>query len=249
VLERDCHADRLDLESSTLRCILRHIRGAATMQGKTVSLPWRRYLRISVRGLIVLVLLAGFGLGWLVRSANIQRTAAAAIKNARGTVLYDWEFRNGTHILAGKPWAPDWLVRLVGVDYFGHVTSAHIWASSPQASAALAKVEHLTRLERLGLTSDLVDDDALIHLKGLTKLEYLDLSSTHVTGAGLVHLKELTKLSYLSLADTQVSDAGLVHLRALAKLSYVGLARTLVSDGGVEQLQRALPGLHTYHGP
>jgi hypothetical protein len=39
---------------------------------KTISRPWRRYLRFSVRGLIVLVLLIGAGLGWTVRSARIQ---------------------------------------------------------------------------------------------------------------------------------------------------------------------------------
>ena len=31
---------------------------------------WRRYLRFSVRGLIVLVLVVGAGMGWLVRGAN-----------------------------------------------------------------------------------------------------------------------------------------------------------------------------------
>ena len=37
-----------------------------TDQAKPVSRPWRRFLRLSVRGLIVLVLLIGAGFGWLV---------------------------------------------------------------------------------------------------------------------------------------------------------------------------------------
>ena len=52
-------------------------------QARPVRRPWRRSLRFSVRGLIVLVLVIGAGLGSLVRSARIQREAVAAIKNSR----------------------------------------------------------------------------------------------------------------------------------------------------------------------
>ena len=55
-----------------------------------VARPWQRFLRLTVRGLIVLVLLIGAGLGWLVRSARIQREAVAAIETAEGEVSYDW---------------------------------------------------------------------------------------------------------------------------------------------------------------
>jgi hypothetical protein len=57
--------------------------------------PWRRFLRFSVRGLIVLVLVIGAAIGWLVRSAHIQRDAVAAIRAAGGAVKYDWEWTNG----------------------------------------------------------------------------------------------------------------------------------------------------------
>jgi hypothetical protein len=60
----------------------------ATMPAGPVSHPWRRLLRFSVRGLIVLVLVIGAGLGWVVRSARIQREAVAAIKSAGGGVTY-----------------------------------------------------------------------------------------------------------------------------------------------------------------
>jgi hypothetical protein len=85
-------------------------------QDKAVSHPWRRYLRFSVRGLIFLVLVIGIGLGWLVRSARIQREAVVAIEKAGGHVTYDWAFINGTSVAGGKPWAPQWLVDTLGVD-------------------------------------------------------------------------------------------------------------------------------------
>jgi len=57
------------------------------MPAGPVSRPWRRFLRLHVRGLIVLVLLIGLGLGWIARDARnvrIQREAVTAIKNAGG---------------------------------------------------------------------------------------------------------------------------------------------------------------------
>jgi hypothetical protein len=74
------------------------------------SRTWRRYLRLSVRGQIVLVLVVGAGLGWVVRSARTQRRAVAAITSASGIVVYDWEWSDGRSIPRGKPWAPKDLV-------------------------------------------------------------------------------------------------------------------------------------------
>jgi hypothetical protein len=59
------------------------------MAAGSVLVPWQRFLRFRVRGLILMVLVIGAGLGWLGRSAQIQREAVAAIKNARGSVAYD----------------------------------------------------------------------------------------------------------------------------------------------------------------
>ena len=56
------------------------------MPSGPVSRRWRRYLRFSVRGLIVGRAGDRCGLGWLVRTAQIQREAVAAIKNAGGGV-------------------------------------------------------------------------------------------------------------------------------------------------------------------
>jgi hypothetical protein len=56
-----------------------------------VSRSWRRFLRFSVRGMIVVVLVSGGWLGWIVRSARIQREAVAGIRNAKSRVSSDWE--------------------------------------------------------------------------------------------------------------------------------------------------------------
>ena len=153
-----------------------------TVKPKPLSRPWWNYVRFSLRALIVLVLLIGAGLGWLVRSAHVQRDAVAAIRRAGGSVSYDWEWNNGKSVPGGKPWAPKWLVDLIGVDYFGHVTS--VWLQPAPTDGAIVEVGHLTQLERLQLVVGFVSDGELAHLKGLTKLSNLCLSNCQRRRAG-----------------------------------------------------------------
>ncbi len=202
-----------------------------------VTRRWQRFLRFSVRGLIVLVLLIGAGLGWLVRSARIQREAVAEIKNARGNVAYNWESSNGKWIPAGRPWAPRWLAALLGVDYFGHVVVAFIKPGSTVTDAVMAKVGRMTQLQGVVLFRTSISDTGLVHLSGLRMLAFLYLDGTQFTNAGLASISGLTSLSALGLNRTQVTDAGLEHLRELTKLDFLDLTHTQVTDAGLAQLK------------
>ena len=53
--------------------------------------PWRRFLRFSIGGLIVGVLLAGAGLGWLVRADRTERETVASVLRAGGWLVHDGE--------------------------------------------------------------------------------------------------------------------------------------------------------------
>ena len=59
------------------------------MPAEPTRRPWWRYLRFSLRGLIVIVLIIGGSLGWMVQSARVQREAVAAIEKAGGIVQYE----------------------------------------------------------------------------------------------------------------------------------------------------------------
>ena len=113
-------------------------------------------MRFSLRGLIVLVLIVGCWLGWMVRSAQIQRAAVAAIERSGGWVWYDWHFNNGSVVRNAKPWAPKWLVDRVGVDYFGDVVFVGLRGQG--SDAELIHVGHLSRLETLILDTTHVND-------------------------------------------------------------------------------------------
>jgi hypothetical protein len=217
-------------------------RKAATMTAGAVSRPRRRFTQLSVRGLIVLVLIISVWLATLVRTARVQSDAVATIENTRGHVAYEWDVTDGQLTLRGKPWAPTWLVNLIGVDYFGHVTQVHLTYTSAAIEAAMAPIGRLTRLRVLNLRNTPLNDTDLASFKWLTSLYYLDLQSTQITDAGLVHMKGLTSLRFLSLRGTGVSDAGLVHLKGLARLEVL-VVGTQVTDAGMNELKHALPSL------
>ena len=90
-------------------------------QARPVS-GWRRYLRFSVRGLLLLVLLIGGWLGWLAQTARTQREAVAAVLKVHGAIRYDWQ---GASFASGEPAPPmatRWLARTIGQDYLHSVS-------------------------------------------------------------------------------------------------------------------------------
>jgi hypothetical protein len=184
--------------------------------------------------LLVIVLAVGSGLGWLARGARIQRDAVAAIEKAGGSVTYSWQWRDGKTIPGAEPWAPRWLVDLVGVDYFGHVILVTIHG---QTDAGMQVIATLPELEFLDVSESALSDAGLVHLKGLSRLRTLLLDQTAITDNGLVHLEELTNLSGLSLYNTRVTDNGLVHLRPLTKIATLNLIATQVTDAGLVNLE------------
>jgi len=246
------------------------------MSEGTATRRWRKLLRFSLRGMIVLVLVIGGGLGWLVRSARIQHAAVAAVTGVGGSVMYDWQWNNRTSYTSdasytgGASWVPKWVTDRVGTDYFGHVTSVWLYAISRDADSVLIPVGRLKRLEwlsligsnisdtglahlsttpslsRLELDYTKISDAGLIHVERLKGLTILSLNGTRITDSGLVHLKPLASLSELNLAGTPITDAGLVHLQALKSLSILNVVNTKVADQGIIALMKNRPGLRIY---
>ena len=211
-------------------------------EAEPVSRPWRRFLRFSVRGMIVVVLLVGGWLGWLVRSARIQREAVAAIQQAGGSVYYDWEWRSGQYLEGTEPPAPRWVVERLGFDYFGNV--AEMCNGNARGDAVLAKVGELHALETLNLEWSHATDAGLACVIGLRRLKQLFISDTNVTDAGLLSLQRLEKLEELDLTNTRITDDGLVHLTALTSLRNLYLENDDVTDNGLMHLKK-LTGLET----
>jgi internalin A len=226
----------------------------------------RHWLRLSVRGLIVLVLVIGCWLGWVVRSARIQRNAIAAINKAGGHIYYNWETDYIGNMSEAKPWWPKWLDSLLGPDYFGHVVQAHLsdgvsdtelvhvgnltwlevlslrggypdYVESPVTDTGLANLERLTGLQDLDISETPITDAGLIHVKALAQLKTLRLRGTEITDAGLAHIRPLRRLQILDLHDKAITDAGLAHLKGMSNLTQLDLRETTVTDAGMTHLK------------
>jgi hypothetical protein len=181
------------------------------MSEQPLQRTWRKWARLSVRALTVIVLFCACALGWAVHRARIQRNAVAAIERAGGAVSYDWKFKNERYIRNGEPSAPKWLVDPIGADYFGHVSFAQL--GSQNSDAELEYVGQLTQLEELILLGSAVTDDGMSHLKGLSNLQRLILSGPAMTDTSLAQLTTLSRLRRLELIHTRVTEAGAQQLQ------------------------------------
>jgi internalin A len=219
------------------------IEAELTSPSKHIWHPWLSHLRFSVRGLIVLVLVIGGGLGWLVpmaREARVQRVAVEAIKQSGGDVKYDRGWTHGQSSWNGASWYPAWLVDLLGVDYFGSVTVVVIGGRGSDQDMAF--VRHLNELEGLMVAGPYVTDTGINQLIGLNRLEWLTLADTSLSDASLSHLRELPGLQRLGLCHIKVTDNGMPYLAAIHGLKVLHLDNTDVSDAGLAHLN-ALPNL------
>lgn len=221
--------------------------------------PRRRWLRFSLRSLLLLIAVVAVSLGWLIHKARQEGIAVAALKEMGCDVTYG---NNNAH--QGSPTVLERLRKLLGESESRNVTKV-IGSKSQITDAGMVHVQGLTQLQTLWLNDTQVADAGLAHLVGLTQLQYLWLNDTQITDAGLVNLRGLTQLhslvlsyakvtdtglaclggltelEYLCIDGTQVTDAGLEHLQGLSRLKYLDLTATQVTDAEVQQLQKALP--------
>jgi hypothetical protein len=165
--------------------------------------PWQQYLRISLRGLILLVLVLGSALGWIVNRAKVQRDAVAAIERTGGSVKYQWEWKDEGPNSSGKPKWPIWMLDHIGPN-LAHIAGVNV---APGGS-----------------------DEQMLAVGKLKNLETLVVHKSSITAAGLAPLTGLadlrskanSKLSTLVLTGTNVTDGGVLRLQqALPKLKVV----------------------------
>jgi hypothetical protein len=221
------------------------------------SRSWRRYLRLTVRALIVLVLVIGGALGWLVRSARLQRDAVGAIAKAGGTVFYDWEWKDGTYISGGQPFARKWLVGRIGVDYFGHPvcvdfieTDAANFAPFESLPPLPAPRDPFAPFKSLPPLPAPETSPAEGEPEGMPELPEIfslspdpeqihdtELARGKITDAALAHLAGLTNLISLKVTGIPITGAGLMHLKGLTNLGVLRLDYTRVTDAGLAHLK------------
>ncbi len=226
---------------------------------------WRRRLRISLRGLMVLVLITGGGLGWVIHRAQVQRDAVAAITRVGGHIGYSWQRSNGAWIFPrpNSPW-PGWVRRILGPDFLDTVTYVFLQGAQCDDESFRAACQ-LPCLEELSAVNTSVTDASAEDLRQLKNLRSLDLRLNRITKRPLRHigelselreltlsmklfpipardedmafLKRLTKLENLKLYSANLNDAWLVYLEELGNLRFLHLTDTAMTAMGLDHLK------------
>ena len=210
---------------------------------------WHARLRLSVRGLMVLVLVLGVWFGLVVHRTRVQREAVAAIRRAGGQVSYDKKFLSDDEELGGPSWKK-WLVVHLGIDYFENATEVAFYGASRGGvftsgtplgkdvnDAMMAEVGKLRGLLSLDLDGESqVTDAGLAHLRGLSRLQSLYLGPMKIQGPGLACLRGMSRLDHLNLGRLDLADADLVHLEGLTTLTYLSVSGRRITDAGLAPL-------------
>ena len=102
--------------------------------------PWWRYLRLSVRGLMLVVLAVGGCLGWWLHLAGVQRQAVAAIRGAGGRVRYEWDVRRQSRRPGG---ADGWRSMSTSISQATSFKRGTVPTCSDAEMAQVAQFDHL----------------------------------------------------------------------------------------------------------
>jgi hypothetical protein len=199
---------------------------------------------------MLLILAFGVWLGWRVNRAREQREAVAAVKRHGGWVHYDWEFVNGKRTPGGQPWAPRWLRRVLGDEYFQEVRHVSLvyddstgtrYDNHDQSPCddVLALLANQYGLRSLLMHGAQATDEGLRHVGRMSGLEELYLwDATSVTDAGVARLANLGSLENIHIGKSNITDSSLVLLSGLPGMKTLSLQNNHFSDDGLARLKR-----------
>ncbi len=227
-------------------------------------------LRLSLRMVLLLILVAGLWLGWRVDKARRQRHAIAEVEKYNGYVRFDYEYADGNEIPDAQPWAPKWLRRNLGDEYFREVSRV-IYGDQPLSDATLAPLADLGRIDELRFQTsvfhgnnpvdpppglDRLTESGLSRLEGLTRLRRLEFHNMELTGSMLRHLNHSTQLEELEIFEGNrikggISDEGMPPLGAMPRLRVLSLWCHRITGSCLEPLRgsRSLEELEFYGSP
>ncbi len=191
---------------------------------------------LSLRVLMLLVLVLGGGFGWTVNRMHRRQRPVAAVRRAKGVVLFDYQLKHDQIQPNGRPWPPAWLLGVLPEEFFHDVTVVKRLDLSQiekaDARAALAAIGEFGMLERLRITNPPPGTT----ISGLEQLKVLEISLTRPSGDRTVRLRALPRLTEVHLDGKGVNDSLLADFAGLSSVRELRLQNTNVTDAGLAQL-------------
>ncbi len=147
----------------------------------------RRRVQFGLPTVLVFVALCAVACSWLgvrIKQSRRQGELVGRIKKITGVnVQYTFEFNLSTHQFDRGPPAPELLIKLLGVDFFGDVEGLR--------GRDDFKSHHPNRLDPY---CPQYTDAELLDVAALTRLKYLSIGGDQIIDAGLSQLETLTNL-------------------------------------------------------
>jgi internalin A len=200
----------------------------------TIALPRkRRWLRFSLRAVLVAIAIIAVLIWIPIQRAKTQKRAVEKIRDLGGVVKYDSVKSPGS-----QPPPLLWLHQLLGDDFFYNVWDV-TFENSEINDEDLNCLRDFSRLENLALRGcKNLTDAALAPCKGLATLRYVDFSGTNLGDQAIAQLRGCLQIGGLNAEDTKLTDAGLVDVSAFPNLRVLWLTRTQITDAGLQHLSK-----------
>jgi Leucine Rich repeat len=217
-----------------------------------------RWLRFSLRTLLVMMTVLCVWLGIQVNAARRQKQAVEAILKAGGSVNYTYQLRPDADRFVGPGFSmfpcarnasipgPTWLRKLIGDDYFRTAFQVQIALNDEDSSkAAIRAIANLPTIRCVSLIvrerDSKVQDSVLAPLGRLTKLERLSLRDTQVSGEFLSQLDNPAGMVQLSITGLvhNIDDAAMAQIGKMTNLEVLDLLNcNQVTDAGLVHLSK-----------
>lgn len=189
----------------------------------------RRYLKFSMRTLLVLLTAACGWLGWATHQYRNQQQAFHAVQALGGDVTW-------------RTTSPEWLVTLLGRDPLAYVSEVS-FIDTPIRDEDLKALAGLARLEQLSIAQNRTfTGEGLQHLAGLDDLRVIYFYDVPITDEGLQELPPLPVLEQLYVLGTRITNKCLPLFENRPRLQVMQLGGSeLLTQKAVEQLDERMP--------
>lgn len=215
-----------------------------TTETDTLPRPHRRWLRLSLQGLLILVVLIAIPIGWVAHLIRTQRQAIAAVRAAGGQVQFDYQGQlvGKQFIRRSEPAAPRWVRRVLGDELFQDVVNVRF--PRPVAASVLASLARFDRLEGVGFAEATGVGWDFHPLRSLARLRALNIRGPGVTDAALAGIGALPGIVRLQVGAAPATDAGFAHLARMGKLAALAIDECPnLTDPGAARMVAGLPSL------
>ena len=174
-----------------------------------------RFRRMSLRLVLGLVAIVAVGLGWMVHRVRVQEEGIELIRRHGGMYYYDLEYDDANYPKAPRSWAPGWLTRKLGIDYFHHVASVRIEDPHFDDEDLGRLTACLLRIESIGIVGTSITDAGLTHLRGNRRLKGLWLGKNRINDAGIDKPRPGDYAVLLHVRGTGVSATTVAAVKAI----------------------------------